>query len=169
MPRVSHILGVNQPSDDHQRMGGFLHRAQIIDDTGRPVLSLNAVVARLRSCTSRADVMHVADVLAVIATTTPHESPPAEDRLAGLAEWDHAVAGHALADPTRPVAMNEHPTIAETHRIDSATASQRTIPGYLAAFATPPQAALSDPPARDGRLFTPQGEARGQPGHGIHR
>ena len=148
--RVSHILGVNQPVDEHQRLGGSLHRAQIVDDTGRPVLSVNAVVARLRSCTSRADMVNVADVLAIIVTTTPQESPPAEDRLAGLAEWDHAVAGHALADPTRPVATNEHATVAETQRIDATTASQRTIYGYLATFSQPTSSVLGDPPSQPG-------------------
>jgi len=167
---VSHILGVNQPADDHKLRGESLRRAQIIDDTGRPVLSVNAVVARLRSSTSLTDVMHIADVLAVVATTTPQEAAPVEDRLAGLAEWDHTVAGHALADPTRLVATNEHPTVSETQRIDSSTVSQRTIPGYLAAFSQPASSALGEPMTqRRGRPLRPPGEGRGQSGRGIHR
>ncbi|NLH70120.1 MAG: hypothetical protein GX454_08060 [Brooklawnia sp.] len=156
-------------TNEPQPTGGGLQHARITDDAGRPVMSVNALVARLRSCTSRTDLDHVTDVLATITSSLPPGSAPADDRLAGLAEWDHTVAGHALADHTKPVATNTHPTVAETQRIDSATASQRTSPGFLAVFIPPSQAALDDARTPVARRFTPPGISRGQPDAGIDR
>ena len=166
---MAHIPCVNQAADAHQPTGGALQHAWIIDDAGQHVMSVNALVARLHACTTRADLTHVTDVLATLASSAPQGAAPSEDRQAGLAEWDHAVTRHALADPTKPVATNEPPTVAEAQRIDSTSTSQRTIPGYLAAFSTAP-AAVGDAPAQRSRPpFTSPERSRGQPGPGIHR
>lgn len=170
MPPVAHILRVNQATDAHQPTGGALQHAWITNDAGQPVISVNALVARLHACTSRADLTHVTDVLATLASSAPQRSAPSEDRQAGLAEWDHTVTRHALADPTKPVATNQHPTVAEAQRIDSVGASQRTIPGYLAAFSTSPNAAVGDAPTQRLRHpFTPPENNRDRPGPGTHR
>lgn len=166
---MAHILRVNQATDADQPTGGSLQHAWIINDAGQPVMSVNALVARLHACTTRVDLTHVTDVLAAIASSAPQGSVPADDRRAGLAEWDHSVTRHALADSTRPVATNEHPTVAEAQRIDSVGTSQRALPGYLAAFSTSPAAVGDAPAQRLQRPFTQLDNSRDQPGPGTHR
>lgn len=168
VPRDTHIPRVNQAAAAHHRVSGALQRAQVVDDAGEPRMSVNALVARLRSCDSAADLAHIADVLATIANSTPTATATPDDRQAGLAEWDRQVATHALATATRPVATNQHPSVAEAQRIDSAGTSQRAIPGYLAAFSHPARPAIDhNTPERRPRPSKPPGNRRDQPGHGI--
>lgn len=145
-----------------------MSRAHVVNEAGTPVLSVNGLVARLRASTTRADLEHVCDVLVSMSTTQTMTaganaaSTMLMDPVAGLGEWEQAVAKQALGGTGERLATYDPPTVTELARLDAVTDSQTATSQagpqrLLAAFAAPAHTRVVPPAAH-------LGPRRAQPG-----
>lgn len=138
MTRGRHITGVTDPKPR------WAHTPHVVTADGAPLVSVEALIARLQQAAGRADIEHLCEVLATLTGT-----PTQVDRQAALAEWQAAVVGHVLADLRAPASAVD----AEVVQLEAVQDSQRS-PGtpWSAAFAAPATTVARQPaPTPSGR------------------
>lgn len=154
-----------------------MSRAHVANEAGTPVLSVNALVARLRASTTRTDLEHVCDVLVSMSTTrtitagASAASTMLMDPVAGLGEWEQAVARQALGGTGERLATDDPPTVTELARLDAVTDSQTPASPagprrFLAAFA---DAAHTRAVPSTAKLGPHRAQRRTDAGSGISR
>lgn len=120
LPAV-HIHGVNHVADDPQPTNDAATYTRIVDAEGRPVMSVNALIARLRISSGRADLESVCQVLPVLAGANAAKDYQGD----GLAEWENRVADYALGIES---VDEDNPAVAELQRLDAVRATQHPLP-----------------------------------------
>lgn len=84
-------------------------------------MSVNALIARLRISSGRADLESVCQVLPVLAGANAAKN----DQGDGLAEWENRVADYALGIES---VDEDDPAVTELQRLDAVRATQRPLP-----------------------------------------
>lgn len=121
VPSRPHTIGMTRPDTDPDDSAPS--PAAIVDADGLPVVSVQALLARLMICDSPGDLARVCNVLSVLTgagvVAAQHQS--------AIAEWARRIDGYALSDVLPSMASHDHPVLSEANHLQAIQATQQPI------------------------------------------